>query len=153
MSVTSNDLGRHTRTLPAWQVVILLLLIVGFIVNSIMLDNINSNRIEHTRATDDIQIKAQQLAQHAVLAASGDQASFDDLKIKRDSIATKINSLNDGDKDNRYPRVPVAANDSLNTLNNSWFTIQSNVDKILDKQVLIQDMNAIYNKFASEIPQ
>ncbi|MCB1585684.1 MAG: type IV pili methyl-accepting chemotaxis transducer N-terminal domain-containing protein [Xanthomonadales bacterium] len=152
MSVTSNDLGRHTRTLPAWQVVILLLLIVGFIVNSIMLDNINSNRIEHTRATDDIQIKAQQLAQHAVLAASGDQASFDDLKIKRDSIATKINSLNDGDKDNRYPRVPVAANDSLNTLNNSWFTIQSNVDKILDKQVLIQDMNAIYNKFASEIP-
>ena len=152
MSVTSNDLGRHTRTLPAWQVVILLLLIVGFIVNSIMLDNINSNRIEHTRATDDIQIKAQQLAQHAVLAASGDQASFDDLKIKRDSIATKINSLNDGDKDKRYPRVPVAANDSLNTLNNSWFTIQSNVDKILDKQVLIQDMNAIYNKFASEIP-
>ena len=152
MSVTSNDLGRHTRTLPAWQVVILLLLIVGFIVNSIMLDNINSNRIEHTRATDDIQIKAQQLAQHAVLAASGDQASFDDLKIKRDSIATKINSLNDGDKDNRYPRVPVAANDSINTLNTSWFTIQSNVDKILDKQVLIQDMNAIYNKFASEIP-
>ena len=152
MSVTSNDLGRHTRTLPAWQVVILLLLIVGFIVNSIMLDNINSNRIEHTRATDDIQIKAQQLAQHAVLAASGDQASFDDLKIKRDSIATKINSLNDGDKDKRYPRVPVAANDSINTLNTSWFTIQSNVDKILDKQVLIQDMNAIYNKFASEIP-
>ncbi|HPQ87256.1 MAG TPA: methyl-accepting chemotaxis protein, partial [Gammaproteobacteria bacterium] len=39
-----------------------------------------------------------------------------------------------------------------NTLNTSWFTIQSNVDKILDKQVLIQDMNAIYNKFASEIP-
>ena len=152
MSVTSNDLGRHTRTLPAWQVVILLLLIVGFIVNSIMLDNINSNRIEHTRATDDIQIKAQQLAQHAVLAASGDQASFDDLKIKRDSIATKINSLNDGDKDKTYPRVPVLANDSLNTLNTSWFTIQSNVDKILDKQVLIQDMNAIYNKFASEIP-
>ena len=152
MSVTSNDLGRHTRTLPAWQVVILLLLIVGFIVNSIMLDNINSNRVEHIRATDDIQIKAQQLAQHAILAAAGDQASFDDLKIKRDSIATKINSLNDGDKDNRYPRVPVAANDSLNTLNNSWFTIQSNVDKILDKQVLIQDMNAIYNKFASEIP-
>ena len=152
MSVTSNDLGRHTRTLPAWQVVILLLLIVGFIVNSIMLDNINSNRVEHIRATDDIQIKAQQLAQHAILAAAGDQASFDDLKIKRDSIATKINSLNDGDKDKRYPRVPVAANDSLNTLNNSWFTIQSNVDKILDKQVLIQDMNAIYNKFASEIP-
>ena len=152
MSVTSNDLGRHTRTLPAWQVVILLLLIVGFIVNSIMLDNINSNRIEHTRATDDIQIKAQQLAQHAILAAAGDQASFDDLKIKRDSIATKINSLNDGDKDKRYPRVPVAANDSINTLNTSWFTIQSNVDKILDKQVLIQDMNAIYNKFASEIP-
>ncbi|MCB1604736.1 MAG: type IV pili methyl-accepting chemotaxis transducer N-terminal domain-containing protein, partial [Xanthomonadales bacterium] len=152
MSVTSNDLGRHTRTLPAWQVVILLLLIVGFIVNSIMLDNINSNRVEHIRATDDIQIKAQQLAQHAILAAAGDQASFDDLKIKRDSIATKINSLNDGDKDKRYPRVPVAANDSINTLNTSWFTIQSNVDKILDKQVLIQDMNAIYNKFASEIP-
>ena len=152
MSVTSNDLGRHTRTLPAWQVVILLLLIVGFIVNSIMLDNINSNRVEHIRATDDIQIKAQQLAQHAILAAAGDQASFDDLKIKRDSIATKINSLNNGDKDKRYPRVPVAANDSINTLNTSWFTIQSNVDKILDKQVLIQDMNAIYNKFASEIP-
>ncbi|HPI95282.1 MAG TPA: methyl-accepting chemotaxis protein [Gammaproteobacteria bacterium] len=152
MSVTSNDLGRHTRTLPAWQVVILLLLIVGFIVNSIMLDNINSNRVEHIRATDDIQIKAQQLAQHAILAAAGDQASFDDLKIKRDSIATKINSLNDGDKDKTYPRVPVLANDSLNTLNTSWFTIQSNVDKILDKQVLIQDMNAIYNKFASEIP-
>ena len=152
MSVTSNDLGRHTRTLPAWQVVILLLLIVGFIVNSIMLDNINSNRVEHIRATDDIQIKAQQLAQHAILAAAGDQASFDDLKIKRDSIATKINSLNDGDKDKTYPRVPVLANDSLNTLNTSWFTIQSNVDKILDKQVLIQDMNAICNKFASEIP-
>ena len=117
-----------------------------------MLDNINSNRVEHIRATDDIQIKAQQLAQHAILAAAGDQASFDDLKIKRDSIATKINSLNDGDKDKRYPRVPVAANDSINTLNTSWFTIQSNVDKILDKQVLIQDMNAIYNKFASEIP-
>ena len=117
-----------------------------------MLDNINSNRVEHIRATDDIQIKAQQLAQHAILAAAGDQASFDDLKIKRDSIATKINSLNDGDKDKTYPRVPVLANDSLNTLNTSWFTIQSNVDKILDKQVLIQDMNAIYNKFASEIP-
>ena len=147
MSVTSSDLGGQTKTLPMWQVVILLLLIIGFIVNSIGLSNLESNRRDHITATDDIQIKAQQLAQHAILAATGDKNSFDDLKLKRDVIATKIDSLENG----KNP-VPVIVNDSLDSVSKTWNTINQNVNKVLEKQVLIQDMSEIYNKFAEQIP-
>ncbi len=150
MSVTSSDLGGQTKTLPMWQVVILLLLIIGFIVNSIGLSNLESNRRDHITATDDIQIKAQQLAQHAILAATGDKNSFDDLKLKRDVIAIKIDSLENGNSN--YPKVPVIVNDSLDSVSKTWNTINQNVDRVLEKQVLIQDMSEIYNKFAEQIP-
>ncbi len=152
MSVTSSDLSGQARTLPTWQVVILLLLIISFIVNSIMLNKLESDRVEHVRATDDIQIKAQQLAQHAVLASSGNQEAFNDLKLKRGIIAEKITSLIEGEANGAYPEVPVIVADSLALVNDIWVTINGNVDKILDKQVLIEDMSAIYNKFASQIP-
>lgn len=147
MSVTSSDLGGQAKTLPMWQVVILLLLIIGFIVNSIGLSNLESNRRQHIAATDDIQIKAQQLAQHAILAATGDKNSFDDLKLKRDVIALKIDSLANGDNP-----VPVILNDSLDSIIKTWSTINQNVNIVLEKQVLIQDMSEIYNKFAEQIP-
>ena len=150
MSVTSSDLGGQTKTLPLWQVVILLLLIIGFIVNSISLSNLESNRRSHVAATDDIQIKAQQLAQHAILASTGEKSAFDDLKLKRDFIAIKIDSLVNGNSD--YPKVPVSVNDPLDSVSKSWGTINQNVNKVLEKQVLIQDMSEIYNKFAEQIP-
>jgi len=156
MSVTSSDLGGQTRTLPMWQILILLALILGFVINSIYLNILDSNRVSHVQATDDIQIKAQQLAQHASLASSGDQDSFDNLQIKRDVVANKIQSLEDGSNSqgvDNYPAVPIAVNDQLATLRASWKTIDDNVSKILDKQDLIQTMSTIYNKFASEIPQ
>ncbi len=144
MSVTSSDLGGQARTLPTWQIMILLLLIIGFIVNSITLNNIESNRVLHVQATDDIQIKAQQLAQHATLASAGDQDSFTKLKLTRDVIAEKIKSLQEGDPNGAYPKVPVAVADPLEAVATSWKKINSNVDKILNKQVLIRDMSAIY---------
>ena len=152
MSVTSSDFSGQARTLPTWQIMILLLLIIGFIVNSILLNNLESNRVQHIQATDDIQIKVQQLAQHAVLASSGDQESFNYLKLKRGVIADKINSLIDGEINGAYPKVPVIVADPLKSVSDLWSVINANVDKILDKQVLIEDMSAIYNKFASEIP-
>lgn len=152
MSVTSSDLSGQARTLPTWQVVILLLLIISFIVNSIMLNKLESDRVEHVRATDDIQIKAQQLAQHAILASSGNQEAFNDLKLKRGIIAEKITSLIEGEANGAYPEVPIVVADSLDSVNDIWLIINGNVDKILDKQVLIEDMSAIYNKFASQIP-
>ncbi len=153
MSVTSSDLSGQAKTLPMWQVVILVILIGGFIVNSIMLNNIDSNRRQHVKATDDIQIKAQQLAQHASMAASGDVVSFDQLKLARTFVSEKLSSLAEGDPDNKYPEVPVKVRDSLEAVNSAWVNIGSNVGKILDKQILIQDMSEIYNKFASEIPR
>jgi len=154
MSVTSSDLGGQTKALPMWQIVILLILIVGFVVNSILLNNINSNRTQHVQAADDIQIKAQQLAQNAVSASSGDQESFNSLKLKREYIERLIKSLMNGDSKASppYPEVPVAVNGPLNSMATSWVKIQKNVNIILDKKELIQDMTAIYNKFASEIP-
>ena len=152
MSVTSSDLSGHARTLPTWQIIILLLLIVGFIVNSIMLSNLESNKVQHVQSTDDIQIRAQQLVQYAVLASTGDQESFNNLKTKRDVIVEKIDSLLNGDKNGNYPRAPVSVADPLASVSGLWTKINVNVEKILDKQDLIQDMSAIYNKFASQIP-
>ncbi len=151
MSVTSSDLGGQAKTLPMWQVIILLALIIGFIVNSITLGNLNDNRVKHVQATDDIQIKAQQLAQHAELTASGDQDSFDNLKAKRDVVQNKIQSLDNGDPGN-YPDVPLAVKDTLTTMMISWTQIDENIQKILEKRDLIQNMSGIYNKFASQIP-
>jgi twitching motility protein PilJ len=152
MSVTSNDLGGQAKTLPRWQIVILLFLIIGFIVNSILLNNLESNRRQHVQATDDIQIKAQQLVQHAVLASNGDDSSFNDLKLKRDVIADKIDSLVNGETNGAYPEVPVIVADSLQSVVDSWGSINQNVDKILDKQDLINEMSIIHNTFASQIP-
>ncbi len=150
MSVTSNDLGGQARTLPTWQVFILLLLIIGFVVNSIALSTIESNKVQHVQAADDIQIKAQQLAQHAISSASGEEDSFKKLKFTRDYISKKIDSLVNGNSD--YPSVPVEVNDSLDVVKTTWKAMNSNVGKILDKQELIKDMSSIYNKFASQIP-
>ncbi|MCF6318478.1 MAG: methyl-accepting chemotaxis protein, partial [Proteobacteria bacterium] len=150
MSVTSSDLGGETKTLPMWQVFILILLFIGFIVNSIVLGNLESNKRSHIAATDDIQIKAQQLAQHAILAATGDKAAFDDLKLRREVIAIKIASLENGNND--YTKVPVFVNDSLDSVSKTWNTINQNVNTVLTKQELIQDMSEIHNKFAEQIP-
>jgi twitching motility protein PilJ len=152
MSVTSNDLGGQAKTLPRWQIVILLFLIIGFIVNSIMLNNLESNRRQHVQAADDIQIKAQQLVQHAVLASNGDDASFNDLKLKRDVIAEKIDSLVNGETNGAYPEVPVSVADPLQSVVESWNVINLNVDKVLEKQELINEMSIIHNTFASQIP-
>ncbi len=151
MSVTTNDLGGRTKTLPMWQVVILILLIVGFIVNSIMVNNLESNRVKHIQAADSIQIKIQQLAQNAQAAAIGDEASFDELKLKRNFIADKIKALQNGNSD--FPAVPVKAANQLEDLSNTWDEIDSNVGVILENQPLINQMSAIYLKFQDKIPE
>ena len=151
MSVTSSDLSRQNRTLPTWQVIILVILISGFIINSIMLNTLESNKVQHVKATDDIQIKSQQLVQYAVLSSSGDPESFNQLKIAKDFVSSKIDSLNNG-SDN-YPAVAVSVAENLDAVNTSWNKINSNVEKILEKKELIQDMSNIYNKFASQIPK
>ncbi len=151
MSVTSNDLGGQARTLPTWQVFILLLLIIGFVVNSIAFSTIESNKVQHVQAADDIQIKAQQLAQHAITSSSGDEEAFKKLKFTRDYVSTKIDSLANGNSD--YPSVPVGVNDPLNVVQTTWKAMDENVGKILDKQDLIKDMSKIYNKFAEKIPE
>ncbi len=150
MSVTSNDLGGQARTLPTWQVFILLLLIIGFVVNSIALSTVESNKVQHVQAADDIQIKAQQLAQHAIAAASGKEDSFKKLKFTRDYISKKLDSLANGNSE--YPAVPVEVKDSLDVVLTTWKAMDANVGKILDKQDLIKDMSSIYNKFAEQIP-
>jgi twitching motility protein PilJ len=152
MSVTSSDLGGQTKTLPPWQVMVLLLLIGGFIVNSILLNNLEANRVQHMQAADDIQIKAQQLAQHAVAASTGDVEAFDGLKAKRDVIQRRIDSLDNGDKNNAFGEIPVQARDEFSSMNSSWRKINDNVNVILDKVVLIQEMSDIHNRFSSEVP-
>ncbi len=152
MSITSNDLGGQAKTLPMWQVAILLLLIVGFIVNSIMLSNLETNRVKQIQATDSIQIKVQQLAQNAQSAAAGDDdSSFNELKLKRDFIAEKINALSSGNND--LPAVPVAVADSLQDMTSTWNKINTNVDTILSKQEIIKEMSEIYKKFQDKIPE
>lgn len=152
MSVSSSDLGGQAKTLPSWQIFILLVLVIGFIVNSIALSNLEEERVLHIKAADAIQINAQQLAQSAVAASTGDLEAFDTLKAKRDVVNLRINALESGDPGERFGQVPTQANEEMSALRNSWSTINNNVDIVLDKVVLIEEMSNIYNKFSSEIP-
>ena len=104
MSSSAVDLDQRTRTLPLWQLMVLVILVLSFFGHSYWLATIESNRTEHLTETDKVQIKAQQLAQYAKQASSGDVEAFDELITDRRIIDDTVRALRDGN--DLYPRCP-----------------------------------------------
>lgn len=150
MSSSAVDMDQRTRTLPLWQLMVLVILVLSFFGHSYWLATIEQNRTSHLSEIDKVQIKAQQLAQYAKQASSGDINAFDDLITDRRIIDDTIDALQQGNSD--YPALPSEVNPRLVSLADGWDTINTNAMTIINQRERIEELADISDKFASEIP-
>jgi twitching motility protein PilJ len=150
MSSSAVDMDQRTRTLPLWQLMVLVILVLSFFGHSYWLATIEQNRTSHLSEIDKVQIKAQQLAQYAKQASSGDINAFDDLITDRRIIDDTIDALQQGNSD--YPSLPSDVNPRLVSLADGWDTINTNALTIINQRERIEELADISDKFASEIP-
>ncbi len=150
MSASTNDLNIQSKTLPLWQLIVLIILVGLFILNFIILNIDEKNRSGWIRETDNIRITSQQLSQYAKDAAGGRVEAFDDLKRTQNIINQSMKILDQGD-DELAP-LPPATRETFAAMQDTWQRMDKNVDVILDKQELIESISDIAVKFAREIP-
>ena len=150
MSSSAVDMDQRTRTLPLWQLMVLVILVLSFFGHSYWLATIEQNRSSHLSETDKVQIKAQQLAQYAKQASSGDIDAFDELITDRSIIDDTISSLSNGNSD--YPALSTDVNSRLVSLADRWEKMNADVLTIIDQRDRIEELSDISDKFASEIP-
>ncbi|MFC3194384.1 methyl-accepting chemotaxis protein [Marinicella sediminis] len=150
MSSSAVDMDQRTRTLPLWQLMVLVILVLSFFGHSYWLATIEANRTAHLSETDKVQIKAQQLAQYARQASSGDIDAFDDLITDRRIIDDTMNSLTSGNSD--YPALPADLRPRLQSMSDVWNTMNDNALTIINQRDRIEELSDISDKFASEIP-
>jgi len=150
MSSSAVDIDQRTRTLPLWQLMVLVILVLSFFGHSYWLATIEQNRTSHLSETDKVHIKAQQLAQYAKQASSGDIDAFEELITDRRIINDTINALKSGNSE--YPALPSDVNPRLISLSDRWETMNANALTIIDQKERIEELSQISEKFASEIP-
>lgn len=150
MSSSSVDMDQRTRTLPMWQLIVLVVLVFAFFGHSAWLNIVDSNRSAHIQVSDRITIKAQQLAQYAKSASIGDVDAFDSLSTDRRIVDGAINDLTNGNTD--FPAIPTDLNPRLDDMRTRWSEINTNALTILEQRDRIQELTAISDKFAKEIP-
>lgn len=150
MSSSAVDMDQRTRTLPLWQLMVLVILVLSFFGHSYWLATIEQNRTSHLSETDKVQIKAQQLAQYAKQASSGDIDAFDELITDRRIIDETIKSLRNGNS--AYPALSSDVNPRLVSLSDRWQTMNDNALTIINQRDRIEELSDISDKFASEIP-
>ncbi|KAA3640898.1 MAG: methyl-accepting chemotaxis protein [Proteobacteria bacterium] len=150
MSSTTVDMDQRTRTLPLWQLMVLVILVMAFFGHSVWLASVESNRAEQIQEVDKINIKAQQLSQYAQRASGGDIDAFDTLINERRIINDTVNSLSSGGPS--YPALPVAVNPQFSALRENWQSINTNSLVIIEQRDRIVELADISDKFASEIP-
>lgn len=143
--------GRRGRTLPMWQLVVLIVLVAMFFGHSAWLSSVESDRSVYVQITDRITIKSQQMAQYAKNAATGDVAAFAELSTARGIVDQAVNTLRDGGVE-----VPALSDPDmqakLSTINDRWLTVNSNVESILVQKTQVEKVKSITNTFAKQIP-
>ncbi len=150
MSSSAVDLDQRTRTLPLWQLMVLVILVLSFIGHSYWLDTVKTNRAEHISETDKINIKAVQLSQYAKQASSGDVDAFDELITDRRIIEDTMRGLRDGSA--QYPALPTSVRPRFDSLSDKWNNMNANALTIINQRERIEELTDISDKFASEIP-
>ncbi len=150
MSSTTVDMDQRTRTLPLWQLMVLVILVMAFFGHSVWLASVDSNRAEQIQEVDKINIKAQQLSQYAQRASGGDIDAFDALINERRIINDTMGTLDNGGPS--YPALPVEVNPQFSALKENWQSINANALVIIEQRDRIVELAAISDKFASEIP-
>jgi twitching motility protein PilJ len=150
MSSTTVDMDQRTRTLPLWQLMVLVILVMAFFGHSVWLASVESNRAEQIQEVDKINIKAQQLSQYAQRASGGDIDAFDALINERRIINDTVDSLSNGGPN--YPALPVDVNPQFSALRENWQSINANALVIIEQRDRIVELADISDKFASEIP-
>ncbi len=150
MSSSAVDLDQRTRTLPLWQLMVLVILVLSFFGHSYWLATIESDRTDHLTETDKVRIKAQQLAQYAKQASSGDVDAFDELITDRRIIDDTVRALRDGN--DQYPSLPTDVLPRFNALTEKWSNMNTNALTIINQRDRIEELTDISDKFASEIP-
>ncbi|GAA4814670.1 protein PilJ [Marinicella pacifica] len=150
MSSAAVDIDQRTRTLPLWQLMVLVILVMAFFGHSVWLASVESNRAEQIQEVDKINIKAQQLSQYAQRASGGDIDAFDALINERRIINDTVNSLDNGGPS--YPALPVAVSPQFSALKENWQSINANTLVIIEQRDRIVELADISDKFASEIP-
>ena len=139
MSSSAVDLDQRTRTLPLWQLMVLVILVLSFFGHSYWLATIESDRTDHLTETDKVRIKAQQLAQYAKQASSGDVDAFDELITDRRIIDDTVRALRDGN--DQYPSLPTDVLPRFNALTEKWSNMNTNALTIINQRDRIEEVD------------
>ncbi len=150
MSSSAVDLDQRTRTLPLWQLMVLVILVLAFFAHTYWLSTTQEYRALHITETDRVNVKAVQLSQYAKQASSGDVAAFDELITDRTIIENTVNALRNGN--DQYPALPTNVRPRFDGMADKWETMNANALTIINQRERIEELTEISDKFASEIP-
>ncbi len=150
MSSSAVDLDQRTRTLPLWQLMVLVILVLAFFAHTYWLSTTQEYRALHITETDRVNVKAVQLSQYAKQASSGDVAAFDELITDRTIIENTVNALRNGN--DQYPALPTNVRPRFDGMADKWETMNANALTIINQRERIEELTDISDKFASEIP-
>ena len=150
MSSSAVDLDQRTRTLPLWQLMVLVILVLAFFAHTYWLSTTQEYRALHITETDRVNVKAVHLSQYAKQASSGDVAAFDELITDRTIIENTVNALRNGN--DQYPALPTNVRPRFDGMADKWETMNANALTIINQRERIEELTEISDKFASEIP-
>jgi twitching motility protein PilJ len=135
------------------QVGLLVILLVFVAVTFYLITYDSRNEQEWVRLSTDLQVQSQQLAKSASAAVEGSSTAFSDLSDSKNMITSAIASLKNGNSGMSLPALPNSMSAPLGELNKTWNRMSTNTDKILEREVLVQELAQASSEFMQAIPQ
>ncbi len=132
---------------------LLVILLVFVAVTFYLITKDSRNEQEWVRLSTDLQVQSQQLAKSASEAVEGSSSAFLDLSNSRSMISGATTSLRNGNSGKSLPALPTSLSAPLGELNKTWNRMSTNAAKILEREVLVQELTMASSEILKAIPQ
>jgi twitching motility protein PilJ len=127
--------------------------VIGAIVAFAALSRVERHGEQYLKRISEQQVLSQKIAKYALEAATGDQASFDRLRVNRDRFITLMAELQNGSVEARLPASPATMGEPLRNVENRWLALRAHADEILLNQNAILSIREHVNAINTVIPR
>ena len=152
MKSTAKQAAGRNRSIPLLTTLVVIT-VVAALGAFAALSQLEKHGEQHAQRVSEQRVLGQKIAKYALEAASGDQASFDRLRINRDHFITLMEELNHGAPEVSLPAVPETMAEPLRQVENRWLALRAHVDEILLNQNAILSIREYADVISKAIPQ
>ena len=152
MKTSVKNPSGGNRSVPLLTILVLLA-VIGTIATFAYVSRVEGHAEQYLSRVSEQQLLSQKLAKYALAASSGDQSSFESLRVTRDRFITLVEQLKTGDPGTALPPLPESQADSLREVENRWLALRAHVDEILVNQGAILSIREFVDVIKNNIPQ